>query len=551
MPRASSAKRKPRRPAEPICGFEFDDEVCRKRGSHYCVPRAAKVRAFFHEILVHTKGRFARKPFILAEWQWAEIIGPIFGLVRWDPHLLRYVRRIRIVWIELGRKNGKSEILAGIALYLLIGDGEESAEIYGAAKDRPQARKVWDVALRMLELSPTLNELLAAGTIKVNKQEKKIVYEPTGSYYEIVTADAAGELGHNPHGIVFDEILAQASGDLWTALKTAMGTREQPLMVAATTAGNDPSAFVAQEHAYCLKVAEDPDLDPARHVFIRNTPADADPWDEANWTYANPALGDFLNIQALRDDALEARNNPVKENAFRQFRLNQWVKQHTRWMPMTVWDASAGMVKPESLKAKTCYAALHLTSTTDVVSWVLDFPREDQLHDALFRFFIPKDRMADLSARTDGQADVWAREGFLTVTDGDLIDYSAIRSQIDKDAALFDIEEVAYHRWGMTQLATELDDAGLTVVPVTTGIASISAATKEWDRLVRLQKWIHGGNPVMRWMVDNISIRMDSEENIKIDPKASKDTVTGPIAAVMALDRFLRSTSVDLESMLH
>lgn len=538
MPRARRASSPKRR--QPVCGFIFDRHRCRARGDHLCRPRALKVRAFFREVLVHTKGRWARQPFLLALWQWREIILPVFGTVRWDPEVFRYVRRYRIVWIELARKNGKSELLAGIALYLLTGDDEESAEIYGCAKDTKQARKVWDVAHRMVKLSPILASAWKAGQIKINLQEKRIIYEPTGSYYEVITADAAGELGHNPHGIVFDEVLAQPSDGLWNALRTAMGAREQPLMVAATTAGNDPEAFAGKEHEYSVRVAKEPGIDPARYVFVRNTPPKANPFEERRWKWANPALGDFLSVQALRDEAREAKNNPRKENSFRQFRLNQWVRQRTRWVALELWDGTASMVDETELEGRSCYGGLRVAAATDLSAWVLDFPDDEGGHDVLFRFFVPADRMVDLDRRTEGEASAWERQGLLTVTSGDVVDYEAILSQIQLDSGRFALQQVAYDRWGATQLAQDLEEAGFTVVTFGQGYRAFGPVLKEWERLIREGLYRHGGNPVMRWMFDGITVRSDPEDNFKFDIARSKDTVVGPLAAAMALDRALR-----------
>jgi phage terminase large subunit-like protein len=316
----------------------LDEITCQERGDHFCVPRADHAEKFFAEILVHTKGIYARRKFVLADWQRDDLIRPIFGKVRWDEEYGLYVRSTRIVWIELARKQGKSEMLAGIALYLLCADGEEGAEIYGAAKDRDQARKVFDVAKRMVELSPLLSSRLT-----IMAANKRIVDNKTASYYEIIAADAGGNLGHNPHGVVFDEALTQPDGELWDALRTAMGTRIQPLMIAATTPGDDPTSWCGTMHDTMAKNAEDPRREPHVLPYLRNTPDDADPFDEANWAWANPALGQFLSLQALRDEATEAKNDPLKENSFRQYRLAQWVRQSFRWMPMHQWDSLSGL----------------------------------------------------------------------------------------------------------------------------------------------------------------------------------------------------------------
>lgn len=502
---------------------------------------ADRVVAFFERLLRHTKGIYAGSPFILTPWQKKDIIQPLFGSQRFDDQWGLWVRRYSIAWIELARGNGKSELGAGIALLGLCADGEEGAEIYGAAEDRDQAAIVYRVAKRMVELSPTLRKRL-----RIIDSQKRIVHEPSGSFYQVLPRDEMGEgsQGFNPHVVVFDEYHVQRTAALKDALRRGMGKgRAQPLLVMITTAGNDPTSPAWQEHDYSAKVLEGKTDDPSRFVYILNTLPDVDPWKEKNWRYANPALGDFLSVETLRQEAREARAKPSEENSFRQFRLNQWVKQHFRWMPLERWDTSASMVAEDKLAGRSCYAGLRLASTTDIVGLALDFPGDDGFHDAIYRFFIPEARMRDLETRTGGQATVWAREGFLTVTDGDVTDYVKILDQIDNDAQRFDIQEIAYDRWGATQLSQMLQDAGLTVVQFGQGITAHSAPTKEWERLIYIKKYRHGGNPVMRWMMDNVVVKTDSSSNIRIDLQRSKDTVVGPVAAVMALDRAVRNQS--------
>ncbi|QVJ00338.1 phage terminase small subunit P27 family [Nocardiopsis eucommiae] len=338
-----------------VCGWSHRGHSCEETGDHFCEPRADHAEDFFARVLVHTKGRYARKPFILTSWQRDEIVRPLFGEATWNPEIGEYVRRYRIAWIELGRKNGKSEILAGIMLYLLVADGEESAELYGAARDRDQAALVFDVAAQMVRLSPKLSK-----RVQVKDANKRLVYKRTNSYYQVIAADAQGALGSNPHGVAADEILAWRNRSMWDALRTGMGSeaRTQPLMVAATTAGDNPNSFAANMHNEMERIQDDPSRAPHIFTFLRNTPQDADPWDEKHWKHANPALGDFLSLKSMREEALEARNDPTAEKAFRQFRLNQWVRAATRWMPMPLYVASAGSCGPHPTKgAPRCSGA--------------------------------------------------------------------------------------------------------------------------------------------------------------------------------------------------
>jgi phage terminase large subunit-like protein len=507
---------------------------CRKLGPHFCAPRAARVVRVFHEVLVHTKGVWSGKPFRLQPWQRHQIIEPLFGEVEYSEEFGLWVRRYRLSWIELPRKNGKSELLAGLALVLLVADDEPGAEIYSCAGDRAQARKVYDVAERMVRLSPLLSDRL-----RIYKQTTRIVDERLGSFYEAIASDAAGNLGHNVHGVLFDEVLTQPDAGLWNAMRTAMGSRAQPLMVAATTAGNDPHAFVATEHAYSERVAEDPALDRRRLVLIRTAPTDRDWRDEATWRLANPALGEFLSVEALRDEAREAELSPVKLSVFRQFRLNQWVHNISRWLRLDRWDLSAGVVDELSLRGRAVYGGLDLANTQDLAAlcWVFGPEEEGDSFRAIWRFWAPSERLPDLDSRTADQASVWVDRGWLTLTPGEIIDHRSILRQIDEDARTFDVRELAFDRWGMTQMMTDLGDAGLTVFPFGQGYVSMSGPSKELERLILSRQFWHGGNPVARWCASNVVVRADPAGNIKPDRERSTDKIDGIVAAVMALAR--------------
>jgi phage terminase large subunit-like protein len=504
--------------------------------------RADRVQTFFETVLTHTKGRWARQKFILAPWQRDEILRPLFGTMQFDEQLDRWVRQYTLAWIELARKNGKSELGAGIALYLLCADGEEEAEIYGAACDKDQAGIVFQVAKRMVELSPLLSKQVAKGRLQVVDSKKRIIYKPTGSFYQVVAADGGGNLGSNPHGVIFDEVITQPNRELWDALKTGMGTRDQPLMAALTTAGNDSGAMAAEEHLHSESVLGEPKLDPARFVFMRNTPADADWKDETNWHHANPGLGDFLRIQILRDEAKEAEQSPRKQNAFRQYRLNQWVRQVTRWLDMGVWDENAGGVDPASLQGKPCYGGLDMASTTDFAAWVLYFsnviPAESgeatPTSAVLSHFWIPE---AAVNARKDMRELLyaWGEAGHLTITAGAVIDHASIKLRIDQDAQKYRIRKVGFDRWGANEITQWIGNRGIECVGVPQTTTALSGPSKELERRLGLRGLAHGGQPVLRWMADNVQALSDSNGNIKPDRNKSKEKIDGIAALVDSL----------------
>lgn len=512
----------------------------------YDEARADRVINFFERILVHTKGKYAGKPFILTEWQ-KIILRSIFGTVRYDDFHADWIRQYQLAWIELGRKNGKSEIAAGIALYCLGFDGEFGAEVYGAAKDKDQATVVYHVAKAMVELSPVLSR-----RYQVIDSKKRIVDPKTNSFYQVIPADAGGALGTNPSCIIFDEILTQPNRDLWDALKTGQGTRKQPLMLALTTASNTSAQFCLEEHKYGQRVAADPTLDPQRYVFMRNTP---DTWDWRNegvppcaefpegtgWYYANPALGDFLNINVLRSEAQEAKEKPQAQNAFRVFHLNQWVSQGSRWLDMAVYDENEKPpIDEAALAGRACWAGLDLASTTDFAGWVLLFPgsptdAEAPGYTVVPRLWIPAKRLTS-RAGINPIMKVWAERGLINVTAGETINYDDIETAALADAAKYDIRMIGFDQWQSAQLVSHLEDAGLLAVKIPQTMQRLTAPSKEFERQLVERTMYHGGHPVLRWMADNVEAET-SQDGLSMKPskKLSGDSIDGIAAAINAM----------------
>jgi phage terminase large subunit-like protein len=521
--------------------------ACEATGAHFCKPRALFAQTFFERALVHTKGRHARRAFILADWQREDIIHPLFGNVSPNEELGIFRRDYRMGWIELARKNGKSELLAGVALYMLTQDGEEGAEIYGAAKDRDQARIIWNVAMRMVQLSPALSRRRG---LRIRSHEKRIVDERTGSFYGILARDALGNLGLDPSAMLFDEVIAQPDDLLWNTMRTAMGSRSQPLMLAATTAGNDPSSFAAAEHNECVRIADDPTRAPHRFTYIRNTPAEADPFDQRNWPHANPALGDFLAIEALRDEAVEARNDPAKENAFRQYRLNQWVNQSSRWMPMHLYRECTGDIWPTSswrpriFKEREVWVGLDLSAKQDLTSMCVFTPplRGEPGHAAWYHW-LPEEALSTLNQVTSGQAQTWVKQGFLRLMEGAVINYEKLCDQIAEILSGLTVREVDYDKWSGEYVRQELLKRlgrRTPMVSVEPTFVGMSIPMRELMELTVVKGWRHHNNPVAMYCFDSVQVKRAVENDQMIKPvkperSPSKTRIDAVVTAALAI----------------
>lgn len=486
----------------------------------------------FIESLCHTKGTWAGKRFELMDWQ-EQIIRDLFGILKPNGY-----RQFNTAYIEIPKKNGKSELAAAVALLLTCGDGEQRAEVYGAAADRQQASIVFDVAADMVRMCPALNK-----RVKILASQKRLIYEPTNSFYQVLSAEAYSKHGFNIHGVVFDELHTQPNRKLFDVMTKGSGdARMQPLYFLITTAGTDTHSICYETHQKAKDILDGRKIDPTFYPVIYGADENDDWTDPKVWEKANPSLGITVGIDKVRAACESAKQNPSEENSFRQLRLNQWVKQAVRWMPMDKWDKCAFAVNEEQLEGRVCYGGLDLSSTTDITAFVLVFPPcdEEDKYIILPYFWIPEDTL-DLRVKRDHVPyDVWERQGYLQTTEGNVIHYGYIEKFIEKLGERFNIREIAFDRWGAVQMVQNLEGMGFTVVPFGQGFKDMSPPTKELIKLTLEQRIAHGGHPVLRWNMDNIFVRTDPAGNIKADKEKSTEKIDGAIATIMALDRAIR-----------
>ena len=495
----------------------------------------------FIECLCHTKGTWARQSFELIDWQ-EQIIRDIFGVLKPNGY-----RQFNTAYIEIPKKQGKSELAAAVALLLTCGDGEERAEVYGCAADRQQASIVFNVAADMVRMCPALSK-----RVKILDSQKRLIYQPTGSIYQVLSADVGNKHGFNTHGVVFDELHTQPNRKLFDVMTKGSGdARMQPLYFLITTAGNDTKSICYEIHQKAKDIIEGRKIDHTFYPVIYGADESDDWTDPKVWKKANPSLGITVGIDKVRAACESAKQNPGEENSFRQLRLNQWVKQAVRWMPMDKWDKCEFAVSEDDLEGRVCYGGLDLSSTTDITAFVLVFPPEDEddKYIILPYFWIPEDNL-DLRVRRDHVPyDVWERQGYLQTTEGNVVHYGYIEKFIESLGERFNIREIAFDRWGAVQMVQNLEGMGFTVVPFGQGFKDMSPPTKELMKLVLEQRIAHGGHPVLRWMMDNIFIRSDPAGNIKPDKEKSTEKIDGSVATIMALDRAIRCGNDNGESV--
>ena len=432
-----------------------------------------------------------------------------------------------------------SELGAALALNMLVNDDEWKAEVYSCAADRQQASIVFDVAVDMVQQQPYLSKL-----IKIIPSTKRMVYQPTGSIYQVLSSDVATKHGLNVSACIFDELHVQPNRKLYDVMTQGSGdARKQPLWFFLTTAGTDRNSICWEVHQKALDILEGRKHDPRFYPVMFGLPDDADWQDEANWYKANPSLDQTISIEKVRDAYHKATETPADENMFRQLRLNQWVKQSVRWMPMDKWDECGGGIDLASLAGRACYAGLDLSSTSDLTALVLVFPpeNEDGVFIALPFFWLPEETLPLRVRRDHVMYDVWEKQKYLMTTEGNVVHYGYIEKFICALAEVYNIREIAFDRWNASMMVQTLQDDGFNLVPFGQGFKDMSPPTKELMRIVLEHKLNHGGHPVLRWNMDNAYVRTDPSGNIKLDKEKSTEKIDGAVALIMALDRAMKN----------
>lgn len=496
--------------------------------------KALKVKQFC-ESLVYSKGKWAGKPFRLLDWQWEKVIKPLFGTLRDDG-----MRQYRFCYLEIPKKNGKTELGAALALYMLCADNEGSPEVFSAAADAGQASLVYGPAAYMVRGNEVLNAKCA-----IRDSMKTIFYPPNNGAYKVLSAESYTKHGLSPSAIFFDELHSQQNDELWNVLTSGTDyARQQQLIFVMTTAGiYDVNSIWWRIRSKAIQIANGiVKQDNFLPVLYVADPEKDNPESEDLWRRVNPSLGQIFSIDKIRKDYESAKQNPVDFQNFLRFRLNIPIKSVTRWMPMDAWDKCSSPIDLKRLSGKRCFGGLDLSSKIDLTAFVLVFPPQDDIEEWVVvpKFYCPEESIIQRSRSDRVHYEIWAKEGYLTATPGNVVDEQFVLNDIVAASEQYELAELGFDPWNATNLTTRLfNDHGITCVEMRQGAKTLSEPAKDILVKVKQHRIRHGGHPILRWCADNLVMRMDANENVAPDKAKATDRIDGVVALIMAWGRMI------------
>lgn len=516
---------------------------------------AARAIEFSARYLRHVKGPLAGDPLILDPWQRELIFEPLFGWKRGHTHgakdpcdraVCEYgLRRYREAELILPRKNTKSTMDAIIVLIGLCADDELGGENYGAAWDQDEAALVFDIAATMVERSKSLRTRL-----KVRRTKLRIVDPLTDSFYAAIPSDAAGAQGFNAHFVVFDEYHTQRTTELERALDTSQGARRQPLFVRSSTVGQRMDSPCGRLYLRMKDVMAG--VRPAREdelMVLFEMPDGMDPFSLEAWKAANPGYGTSLQPSYVEKMIRKAQEEPSERAEIFRYHLNRWADADDAWMPLEIWDASAGIVDSGRLKGRSCFVGVGISSGVDLAAVALVFPPEedDEPYNVIMEHYLPEDTMRARVRQPDAPPyQDWVDRGALTLTEGDVIDYDAIEADVlTKYGRQFEIEEIACNPRGALQFMQNLQEKDANVIELVPSYKTMSPALSELERLVRTRAFHHGGNVVLRHQMASLVVRKGPNGERRPDRERSRGNIEGVVALASALNRAIVANEED------
>jgi phage terminase large subunit-like protein len=515
----------------------FATGAIKREGLWVDVRRAVNAIAFFHEYLVHIKGEWANTPIWLEPWQQA-FIANLLGWKRANG-----TRRYRKYLLYVPRKNAKTTLAAGLQLEIMCNDGEQGANIDCAAADREQARNLFDVAREMVARDAALEA-------RLQRYQYSIAHKDSASAFKVLSADANTKHGGNTHSGVVDELHAQPNSDLYEVLETSSAARRQPLMGGLTTADYERPSLCNTMHDHA-KAVRDGRLDDWQFLPGIWEAELADDWrDPKTWAKANPNLGVSVKPEFLEQAALKAEHQPSFLNTFLRLHLNVRTQQAEKWIDMQAWarcgpsgehgDTSQARRAAEPVPVGGKMAVgVDLASTDDFAAMVLAWPEEnpaggEDLIRLRARFWIPES-MAREREKRGVPVTQWARDGWLTMTPGERIDFATIEAEILGVCRRHGVREPAFDPWGAAQMIQRLQGEGLEPIEYQQSFRLSNDATRHLETLVATDRLRHDGDPVLAWMFGNTTLDRDTMDNVRPSKKKSGEKIDGVIASMMAV----------------
>lgn len=497
----------------------------------------------FLELLAFGSGDWKGKPFRLQDWQ-REPIREFYGNVDTDPESNRIFRVFQYLYLEIPKKNGKTEVAAGLGLYHLLGDGEKDPQVYICAADKDNATICYNAMCGMLDERPWLDA-------KVNRvpSKRKIELLNGSGFVQVLSAEAYSKHGYNASCVIFDELHAQPNRALWDIMTFGAGSaRLQPVWIVLTTAGDDPDRHSIgwEIHEQCRRIlaarsgtgpAEDDN--PIWLPVMYGMPDDPeeiekiDIYDEETWKRCNPSIGITIPLRVIRQEAADAKKNEAKERLFRWLRLNQWIAtKAVGWLPLTLYDRTQWHVEPleENLKGnalrsamrqmlagKRCFGGLDLASTTDLAAFVLEFPPQPGLDHwvVLTHAWRPRDGVLEAEKRDHVPYRDWERAGYITLCDGDMNDFEQIKDAIRNAAKLYKLQILGVDPYLSREISGSLMKEGINVLEIRQNMTEMSPPMKDIERKLRGGEMKHDHNTASRWNFGNVRCAIDGNENIK------------------------------------
>lgn len=491
----------------------------------------------FIELLPHTQGKWAtaRQKIVVEPFQ-IFIVANIFGWVDVNGR-----RRYRYAYVEMPRKNGKSTLLAAVGLYCAFIEGEQGAQVYSAATTRDQARIVWEEAQRMVNRLPKLQS-----AFDVKAGQHSIFSINTASSFKALSRDQGGNQdGLNVHCALVDELHAHKSSEMLDVLESATGAREQPVVIMITTAGFDLHGVCYRERQTVIDILADK-VGHDRYFGIIYTIDDGDDWTSPDtWRKANPNYGVSVSEDALAAACEKAKLQPTAQTNFLTKHLCVWVNARSSWMDMQLWAACGDkQLSPEQFVGCPLFIGLDLASKSDLAGKVRVFmrPQGEEQHFYVFSDQYINEETAELP--TNRQYIAWARQGFLTLTDGNVTDFAQIEQDILEDFTVFDLKEVGFDPFNAVYIAQRLQAAGVSVVEIPQQTRFLSEPMKWIEVLVRSGRLHHNGDPVLSWAISNVTVKPDANDNIFPRKDAPENKIDPAVALINAMARAIHFDEV-------